>query len=114
MRGAISDGRPYRDTWASAAGEAGQPDAYAHLQLVLTKPIDWGLVRQQYDHEAKYARAPARHVEAEESSPVHPHRRPTSNLQRIRRTRQGNQDDLPLKPVESGMGRALLNFEAIF
>jgi hypothetical protein len=29
--------------------EAGQPDAYTHLQLVLTKPIDWELIRQQYD-----------------------------------------------------------------
>ena len=35
--------------------EAGQPDAYPHLQLVLTKPIDWELVRQQYDQMIKYA-----------------------------------------------------------
>jgi TnpA family transposase len=37
--------------------EAGQPDAYPHLQLVLTKPIDWELVRQQYDQMVKYTTA---------------------------------------------------------
>ena len=37
--------------------EAGQPDAYKHLQLVLTRPIDWELVRQQYDQMVKYTTA---------------------------------------------------------
>jgi TnpA family transposase len=37
--------------------EAGQPDAYPNLQLVLTKPIDWELVRQQYDQMIKYTTA---------------------------------------------------------
>jgi TnpA family transposase len=37
--------------------EAGQPDAYPNLQLVLTKPIDWELVRQQYDQMVKYTTA---------------------------------------------------------
>lgn len=37
--------------------EAGQPDAYPHLQLVLTRPIDWELVRQQYDQMVKYTTA---------------------------------------------------------
>jgi TnpA family transposase len=37
--------------------EAGQPDAYPHLQLVLTKPIDWDLIRQQYDQMVKYTTA---------------------------------------------------------
>jgi TnpA family transposase len=37
--------------------EAGQPDTYPHLQLVLTKPIDWELVRQQYDQMVKYTTA---------------------------------------------------------
>jgi TnpA family transposase len=37
--------------------EAGQPDAYTHLQLVLTKPIDWELIRQQYDQMIKYTTA---------------------------------------------------------
>ena len=29
--------------------DVGQPDAYRNLQLVLTKPIDWEIIRQQYD-----------------------------------------------------------------
>jgi TnpA family transposase len=37
--------------------EAGQPDAYANLQAVLTRPIDWELVRQQYDQMVKYVTA---------------------------------------------------------
>jgi TnpA family transposase len=37
--------------------EAGQPDAYPHLQQVLTKPIDWELIRQQYDQMVKYTTA---------------------------------------------------------
>lgn len=37
--------------------DVGQPDAYKHLQAVLTKPIDWGLIRQQYDQMVKYATA---------------------------------------------------------
>ena len=35
----------------------GQPDAYKNLQAVLTKPIDWELIRQQYDQMVKYATA---------------------------------------------------------
>lgn len=32
-------------------------DAYADLQLILGKPIDWELVRQQYDQMIKYTTA---------------------------------------------------------
>jgi TnpA family transposase len=35
----------------------GQPDTYKHLQLVLAKPIDWELIRQQYDQMVKYTTA---------------------------------------------------------
>ncbi len=35
----------------------GCPDAYPHLQPILTKPIDWALIRQQYDQMVKYATA---------------------------------------------------------
>jgi len=35
----------------------GTPDAYPNLQLVLTRPIDWELIRQQYDQMVKYATA---------------------------------------------------------
>ena len=37
--------------------EAGQPEAYPDLQAVLTRPIDWELIRQQYDQLIKYATA---------------------------------------------------------
>ena len=36
---------------------AGQPDAYPNLQSVLTRPIDWELIEQQYDEMVKYATA---------------------------------------------------------
>uniref|UniRef100_UPI0039C704D0 Tn3 family transposase n=1 Tax=Scytonema sp. PCC 10023 TaxID=1680591 RepID=UPI0039C704D0 len=37
--------------------ETGSPNAYPNLQLVLTRPIDWELIRQQYDQMIKYATA---------------------------------------------------------
>ena len=37
--------------------EAGQPEAYPNLQPVLTRPIDWQLIQQQYDQMIKYATA---------------------------------------------------------
>src|SRR5208283_4871266 len=37
--------------------DTGQPDAFKHLQWVLTKPINWELIRQQYDQMIKYATA---------------------------------------------------------
>src|SRR5438874_13692868 len=37
--------------------DVGQPDAYKNRQAVLTKPIDWGLIRRQYDQMVKYATA---------------------------------------------------------
>ena len=37
--------------------DVGQPDAYPNLQAILTKPIDWELVRQQYDQMIKYVTA---------------------------------------------------------
>jgi TnpA family transposase len=37
--------------------ETGQPDAYPNLQAVLTRPINWELIRQQYDEMVKYATA---------------------------------------------------------
>jgi len=35
----------------------GETNAYPNLQQILTKPIDWNLVRQQYDEMVKYATA---------------------------------------------------------
>ena len=37
--------------------ESGQPGAYKNLQPILTKPIDWELIRQQYDQMVKYVTA---------------------------------------------------------
>jgi TnpA family transposase len=37
--------------------DAGQSNAYRNLQLVLTKPIDWELVRHEYDQMVKYVTA---------------------------------------------------------
>lgn len=37
--------------------EAGDPQAYKHLQDVLTRPIDWELIRTHYDEIVKYATA---------------------------------------------------------
>jgi TnpA family transposase len=37
--------------------QTGQPEAYANLQQILTRPIDWELIRTQYDQMVKYATA---------------------------------------------------------
>jgi TnpA family transposase len=37
--------------------DAGRPGAYPNLQAILTKPIDWELIRQQYDQMVKYVTA---------------------------------------------------------
>ncbi len=35
----------------------GRPDAYPNLQPVLTRPIDWALIRRQYDQMVRFASA---------------------------------------------------------
>jgi TnpA family transposase len=40
-----------------ARPSAGNPDAYTNLQPILTQPINWTLIRQQYDDMIKYATA---------------------------------------------------------
>ena len=37
--------------------EAGNPQAYPHLQAILTRPIDWELIRKYYDEIVKYTTA---------------------------------------------------------
>lgn len=37
--------------------ETGKTEAFPNLKLILSKPIDWELVRQQYDEMVKYATA---------------------------------------------------------
>ena len=36
---------------------AGRPDDYPHLTSILTRPIQWALIRQQYEEMVKYATA---------------------------------------------------------
>ncbi len=40
-----------------ARPETGHANAYPHLQPILTKPVDWNLIRQQYDQMVKYTTA---------------------------------------------------------
>ncbi len=40
-----------------ARAESGKPEDYPNLKTVLAKPIDWDLIRQQYDEMVKYATA---------------------------------------------------------
>lgn len=37
--------------------DVGQSNSYPHLQPILTRPINWDLIRQQYDQMVKYATA---------------------------------------------------------
>jgi TnpA family transposase len=37
--------------------ESSKPESYSNLQLILIKPINWQLIRQQYDQMVKYATA---------------------------------------------------------
>jgi len=37
--------------------ETGKPEAYPNLQKILTRPINWDLIRQQYDEMVKFATA---------------------------------------------------------
>lgn len=37
--------------------ETGKPEAYEHLQLVLSRPINWELIHNQYDEMIKYTTA---------------------------------------------------------
>ena len=36
---------------------AGHPDAYPHLLPVMTRPINWPIIHQQYDEMVKFASA---------------------------------------------------------
>jgi TnpA family transposase len=37
--------------------DTGQPELYKNMQFILTKPIDWEVIRQQYDQMIKYVTA---------------------------------------------------------
>ena len=40
-----------------ARPKSGEPEAYPNLQLILARPIDWDLIKEQYDQMIKYATA---------------------------------------------------------
>jgi TnpA family transposase len=86
--------------------EAGKAGAYANLQLIWGKPIDWELVRQQYDQMIMYTTALRLGTAETEAifTPLHQEQRSAPHLQGLRRTGKGHQDDLPL-PV-SALGSA--------
>ena len=60
----------------------GSPMPTRTLQLVLTKPIDWELVRQQYDQMVKYTTALRLGTAETEAipAPLHPYQRATPGL----------------------------------
>jgi Tn3 transposase DDE domain len=37
--------------------KAGEPNSYPNLKLILTRPIDWALIKQQYNQMIKYVTA---------------------------------------------------------
>jgi hypothetical protein len=51
--------------------DAAQPDADPNLKAILTRPIDWELIRQQYDHMVKYVTAVRLGTAETESIPRH-------------------------------------------
>jgi len=71
----------------------GHADAYPNLQLVLTRPIDWDLIRHHYDEMVKYATARLGTAETEailrrfaRSNVQHPTYRTLSELGRAVKT----------------------------
>ena len=44
-------------TWPMPSSATGQPDAYPHLQAILTRPIRWERIHHQYDTMMQYATA---------------------------------------------------------
>jgi TnpA family transposase len=78
--------------------ESGRPEAYEHLQPVLTRPIDWDLIRRQHDQMIKYTTA-LRLGTAETEAILRRFTR--TNVQHPTykgscRTRQGDQNHLPV------------------
>jgi TnpA family transposase len=74
--------------------DTGMPDAYPNLQPILTSPIDWKLIRENYDEFIKYTAALKRGTaEAEtilsrfsKNGPKHPVYKAIMELGRVRET----------------------------
>jgi TnpA family transposase len=74
--------------------DVGMPDAYPNLQPILTSPIDWELIRENYDELVKYAAALKRGTADAEailsrftkSGPMHPVYKAAMELGKVRQT----------------------------
>ena len=73
------------------------PAPWDNLSPVLTRPIPWDVIAQQYDQIVKYATALKLHTaEAEQVlRRFHPARPPTPHLRRARRAGTGGADGVP-------------------
>jgi len=68
--------------------DTGMSEAYPNLQLILTRPIRWDLIRQQYDQMVKYATAMRKGIAEPEAilsrfrrgNPLHPTHQALSEL----------------------------------
>jgi TnpA family transposase len=89
--------------------DTGEPDAYPNLQAILTKPIDWELIRQQYDEMVKYATA-LRLGTAETEAILRrfTQQRSAPNVQGAVRTRPRRKNHLPC-PLPAQQGAAPRN-----
>jgi TnpA family transposase len=78
--------------------EAGQPEEYPNLEPVLTRAIDWILIRQQYDQMVKYAdsASPGHCRDGIHPSPLHTQQFTASDVQSSRRTRQSDEGHFSL------------------
>ena len=115
------DGLPSVTCWASSSYrafksiarqklyrlESGNPDADPRLQPVLTRPIRWEVIRQQYDELIKYATAVRLGTADAESilRRFYPRRAAAPDLPGARRDRPGRQNDLPV-PLSAPRGPA--------
>ena len=74
--------------------DVGMPEAYPNLQLILTSPIDWELIRENYDQLVKYTAALKRGTADAEailsrftkSGPMHPVYKAAMELGKVRQT----------------------------
>jgi TnpA family transposase len=74
--------------------DVGMADAYPNLQNVLTRPIRWELIRQQYDQMVKYATAMRKGIAEPEAilsrfrrgNPLHPTHQALSELGKVVKT----------------------------
>jgi hypothetical protein len=72
--------------------EAGKAGAYANLQLILGKPIDWELIPTvRSDDQVRHGATPGDRRNGSHFAPLHQAQRSASHLQGLRRTGKGHQ-----------------------